>query len=171
MARKLDRDDATQHPQRLDLPYRDDVTASLVRVLAQWSSGDYQREIARGAGIPDDERAIRLIYALAARGPQRPSALAGLLDTSPAATSRLLESLAAAGLAHRTPDPLDARATLVVLTDAGRASARNLFSAGDALMRRLLADWTEADRERFAALLHRFADAVEARPDTHGGTP
>lgn len=160
MARKLDHDDeVAQHP--LALPYRDDVTVSLVRVMSLWTSADYQRAIAADAGLPEDPNAIPALYLIAARGTQRPSALASALGVSPPVASRLAQLLATAGLIQRTPDPGDARATLLALTAGGRATARALFAAGDRLMRELLAGWPEGDREQLAALLHRFADAVE----------
>lgn len=164
MARKLDDGVAAEVPPAL--AYRDDLAASLVRVMSVWASAPYQRAFARDAGIPDDDNAIPALFSLAMRGPQRPSALAAELHISPPAGSRLFERLAAAGLALRVADERDSRASIVTLTDHGRAVAQQLFDAGDALMRDLLADWSSADRDRLASLMHRFADAVASDAST-----
>lgn len=160
MARKLDRTEpASAAPE---LPhYANDVTQSMVRVVQTWGSAAYHEQFARAAGIPVEPHATAAVFQLVWRGPVRPTALAAALGISAAATSRLIESLAAAGLVARTADPEDARATLVALTDHGVASATQLLVEGDRLSQRLTADWTDGERTIFTRLLHRYADAVE----------
>lgn len=169
MARKLDRGAAAAAP--LSLAYRDDLAASLVRVMTVWTSAPYQRAFARGAGIPDDDNAIPALFSLATQGPRRPSVLAAELHISPPAGSRLFDRLAAVGLSVRVADAGDSRASIVTLTDHGRAVAQQLFEAGDALMADLLADWPAADRQRLAHLMHRFADAVASDASTRTAPP
>ena len=160
MARKLD--DAEPAGETPRIPeYRHEVTRSLVRVTATWTSADYQSRFAEAAGVPDEPHAMTAMYLLVQRGPLRPTALAAILGTSAAATSRLVESLASAGLVTRTPDPDDARATRIALTHHGVASATTLHEEGDRLSQRLLADWTDDERTTFTRLMHRYADAVE----------
>lgn len=171
MARKLDRAEPAATAPRLP-QYENDVTRSLVRVTTVWSSADYQAYFARVAGVPDEPHALTTMFLLAQRGPLRPSTLAGILGASAAAASRLVESLATAGLVTRTPDPDDARATRIALTEQGVAAATVLHEEGDRLSQRLLADWTDEERTIFTRLMHRYADAVEddARP-TRKETP
>jgi len=160
MARKLDgtapAGDAPSVPH-----HRHDVTRSLVRVVSTWMSADYHARFARAAGVPEDQHAATVVFLLVWNGPMRPSAVAAELGLSPAGTSRLIESLATAGLVTRTPDPDDARATRIALTEQGVAAAVALHEEGDRLSQRLLADWTEDERATFTRLMHRYADAVE----------
>jgi len=160
MARKLDSAEPAGAVLRIP-EYRHDVTRSLVRVTATWMSADYQSRFARAAGVPDEPHAMTTMFLLTQSGPVRPTALAGILGISAAATSRLVESLAAAGLVTRTPDPDDARATLVTFTEQGAAAAALLHEEGDRLSQRLLDGWTDEERTIFTRLMHRYADAVE----------
>lgn len=172
MPRRIDRDAADRGPTDLDLPYERDTIASLVRIAAVLGSPAFQRGFGAD-GIPDDANAIPALYALATRGPRRPSTLAADLHVSAATVSRLLDKLAAAGLAERLPDPDDARAAQAHLTSSGREVAGALFRAGDQLIDELLAEWSSRDRDALGALLHRFADALAdyATPVTDATPP
>lgn len=158
MARKLDHEEPVATG---DLPaYRNDVTRSLVRITSVWTASDYHSRFAAEAGVPDEPHAVTAVFHLGWNGPQRPSRLADVLGISAPATSRLIETLSIAGLVIRAPDPADARATLVTLTEAGAAAVAALQDAGDRLSQRLLDGWTDDERETFTRLLHRYADAV-----------
>ena len=97
MARKLDSAEPAGETPRIP-EYRHDVTRSLVRVTATWMSTDYQSRFAEAAGVPDEPHAMTTMYLLIQSGPLRPTALSGILGISAAATSRLVETLASAGL-------------------------------------------------------------------------
>lgn len=165
MARKLDAEPApTALPLRL--PYESDLATSLVRVITVWTASEFQASVVAAAPGSEPLPAaadIPVVYLLAAAGPQRPGRLAALLGSTPSAISRSAERLAAEGLAHRSPDPDDARASLLALTPLGARAAERMFRAGDLLMTQLLSGWSRADRDRLTALLHRFADAVADR--------
>jgi len=160
VARKLDVDPSIARDP-VGLGYDADVIASLVRIVTVWTSDSFQRLLVGRPDLPD--QALTAIHLLAARGAHRPAQLAAPLHLSPAGASRLVEALAQAGLVARAADPTDARATLVGLTDAGVAFSRELVRIGDDLAADLLGDWTAADRDALASLVHRFADAVDAR--------
>lgn len=159
MARKLDGGTPAAMPPTPS--YRDDVTQSLVRITSTWLSADYHSRFARAAGVPDHPHAVPLLFQLVWNGPQRPTPLAAVLGLSAAGMTRLVDTLANAGLVTRTPDPADARATLLALTAKGTAAAAVLHAEGDRLSERLLAGWTDEERTTFTTLIHRYADAVE----------
>jgi len=169
MARKLDthtaHSPAPLEPQlepQLVLPYENPVLTALVRIVAEFTAAPLHEQFAARAGIPANSKAVTALFTLASSGPMRPSTLADLLDTSLAGASRVLDSLADAGLAVRSPDPGDARATIVTLTPAGTDAARELFHQGDLMMSELLADWSADDSATLGRLLTRFAAAVAA---------
>ena len=168
MARKLDSTEPVADVSALP-QYRSDVTRSLVRVTSTWISTDYHARFARAAGVPEDPHAVTVLFHIAWNGPMRPSALAATLGLSAAGATRIVETLATAGLVTRTPDPDDARATRIALTEQGVAVSGILHAEGDRLSQRLLADWTEEERTTFTRLLHRYADAVEL--DARGPRP
>lgn len=169
MARRIDRSTGDALPtDPLDLPYERDAIASLVRIATVLGSTAFQRGFGAD-GIPDDANAIPALYAIATRGPQRPSALAADLHVSAPTVSRILDRLAASGLIERLPDPHDSRAARAHLTAEGRRVTDHLFRAGDRLIDELLAAWTAEERDTLSDLLHRLADALTdyASPTPH----
>ena len=74
------------------------------------------------------------------------------LVTSGTMTNRV-DRLAARGFVERLPDPHDRRGVLVRLTGAGKAAVDGAFEALLAAEAGLLADLTDRDRTRLAALL------------------
>lgn len=101
----------------------------------------------------------RLLRVLARAGePQRQATLAALLDVVPRSVTSLVDDLEAAGLVRRDPDPTDRRATLVAVTDEGRA----VLAAADEQRRRhaehLLARLEPDERAELLRLLHVLVD-------------
>jgi DNA-binding MarR family transcriptional regulator len=95
------------------------------------------RHLARGNSLTSGN----VLPALAEDGPSRLTALAAATGIAQPAMTQLVGRLERDGLVVRLIDPEDARATLVAITDAGRA------------LRELL----QAQRERMAELLDRLS--------------
>jgi DNA-binding MarR family transcriptional regulator len=165
MARKLDTHEVVAHASassELALPYDNAVLSAVVRIVSAFTAAPLQEQFAVRAGIPANSKIVAALFTLSSAGPMRPSILAARLDISLAGTSRILDSLAEAALAIRTPDINDARATIVTLTPEGRAAARELFRHGDLMMHELMRGWSTKDSTQLGLLLTRFADAVTA---------
>jgi len=101
----------------------------------------------------------RMLRVLARAGePQRQATLAGWLDVVPRSITSLVDDLEQADLVERRPDPTDRRATLVALTDQGRA----VLATADAERRRradeLLSRLSPAEQDELFRLLRRLAD-------------
>ena len=78
--------------------------------------------------------------------------LAGGLRLSHSRTVRVIDRLAADGLAGRTRDPGDGRGVLVELTPAGRALAARVMLARETALQGCLAGLGEAERAALAGL-------------------
>ena len=78
--------------------------------------------------------------------------LAGGLRLSHSRTVRVVDRLAADGLAAREPDPADGRGVLVRLTPAGHAAAERVQAARGAALEAALAGLGAAERGALAAL-------------------
>ena len=77
--------------------------------------------------------------------------------------SRVVDELAAAGLAERQPDPADGRSSFAELTPTGRAALRHAWPVyRDAINRRLGAHLTAQQCRQLAALLEQAATGAEA---------
>jgi DNA-binding MarR family transcriptional regulator len=84
--------------------------------------------------------------------------------------SRVVDELAAAGLAERQPDPADGRSSFASLTPRGRDALRRAWPVyRDAIRRRLGAHLTAEQCRELAALLQQAAADAEA--DLQVGSP
>ncbi|WP_374109025.1 MarR family winged helix-turn-helix transcriptional regulator [Streptomyces sp. CC228A] len=134
-----------------------ELAVFLRRARAQ--SGELAREV-----HPDLEpAAYGLLVRLDEAGEQRATELAGYFGVGRATMSRQLRGLEDLGLIARTPDPADGRASLVRLTDEGRARFRQVRDGRRARYVRKLADWDRAEVAELARLLHQLNTRAEAR--------
>jgi len=77
--------------------------------------------------------------------------------------SRVVDELAAAGLAEREPDQADGRSSFAVLTPAGRNALRRAWPVyREAIRRHLGAHLTAQQSRQLAALLEQAAAGAEA---------
>lgn len=82
------------------------------------------------------------------------------LNMSRAGVSKSLAKLERRGYVERTPNPADARASLVSITEAGKAAIDNLVPRRVAIESRLMSGLGE-DRERVVEALSLLADTLE----------
>ena len=129
-----------------------------------------------------DKAALSLLFPLHDRGPLRTGALAEALHADPSTISRHVAGLLAGDLVRREADPVDGRASLLAITDAGRATCAALRSHRNSLVGELLADWDAEDLATLHHLLRRLNDTFEeavpmlteriaARDDVPAGRP
>jgi DNA-binding MarR family transcriptional regulator len=103
---------------------------------------------------------------LACAGPVRAAALAEALQLDPSTVSRQVATLVRLGMLQRQADPVDGRASLLVLTPSGRAVTADHDQRRRAYFAQLFSAWPADDIDRFAVLFPRFVadfDAAAAR--------
>lgn len=122
------------------------------------------------AGVDLDLPSFTLLRRLGECGPARASDLAVLSGLDLSTVSRQVASLEHVGLVERRPDPLDGRASLLLLTSRGRSVSGRLSKARRAMFAEVLAEWPEDDVERFGDLLARFARALAGLNEPSGRT-
>ena len=110
------------------------------------------RHLARGTSLTSRN----VLAALAAEGPSRLTALATVTGIAQPAMTQLVGRLEREGLVVRLIDPEDARATLVAITDAGRALRDELHQSVHERMAELL-DRLSIDDQATLALAMRVA--------------
>jgi DNA-binding MarR family transcriptional regulator len=103
-----------------------------------------------------------ILCQLADEGPQRLGALATAFGLDPSTITRQVQALESLGLAERTTDPTDRRASILDLTEVGRDALERTRKHRRDRLRQVLSDWEAADREEFARLLTQFNESVEA---------
>ena len=124
--------------------------SSLMRVVHLYKAQSTQRS------------ARSLLFPLGHHGPMRTTALAELVHTDTSTTSRQVAELVADGLAERTGDPADRRASLVGLTAAGRAAIAAMRAERADQYAVALADWSPQEISAFAGDVRRFHQALAA---------
>jgi DNA-binding MarR family transcriptional regulator len=102
---------------------------------------------------------------LAVEGPLRVTELAAREAMTQPGVTLLVKRMTAAGYAQRVPDPTDGRATLVAITDAGRALLAERNAARAAVLHARLAQLDEEDRRLLTAALPALARL--GRPEPH----
>ena len=87
--------------------------------------------------------------------------LAGRTALDPSTVSRAVASLVDLGLVERQADPRDGRASVLVLTDAGRTALDDAVDWYGAVFERALDGWAPDDVADLCAGLDRFTSRIE----------
>ena len=102
-----------------------------------------------------------LLVPLEQDGAQRCSALAAQAGVDVSVASRQVSALERAGYVQRRPDPLDGRASLISLSDAGAAALARTRAVRGQWAVEALADWTEEEAQQLTTLLEKLADGLD----------
>ena len=108
-----------------------------------------------------------LLVPLERNGEQRCSALADQAGVDVSVVSRQVSALERAGYVQRRPDPLDGRASLIGLSDAGAAALAHTRDVRGQWAADALAEWTEDEARRFTELLEKLADGLDSAGRRH----
>ncbi|MEV6495352.1 MarR family transcriptional regulator, partial [Actinoplanes sp. NPDC051633] len=100
---------------------------------------------------------FRALSVLMRDDPQRVSDLAEHLHIAPRSATEVIDHLERRGLVERRPDVADRRATLIALTDQGRAAGDDLRAARQAEAGRFFSTLDDDDRETLATILRKLA--------------
>ena len=118
--------------------------------------------LSTGAGEVFLERsAYGILCQLADEGPQRLGALATTFGLDPSTITRQVRALEDAGLAARTTDESDRRASILDLTPEGRGILDRTRAHRRERLRNAMHDWTDEERLEFGRLLSKFNVAVD----------
>jgi DNA-binding MarR family transcriptional regulator len=113
------------------------------------------------AGDDVDSVTQILLRTVATEGPMRASALAASVQSDLSTVSRQVAALVTRGLLERRADPVDGRASLLVVTAAGQAMIAEREHARTAFFEQVLDGWSAEEMARFAQLLERFTAAYD----------
>ncbi len=130
---------------------------------AFWGVARALRHVSRAAlqpweVSPSHSRALRM---LDHHGTMRLSELSEHLRIAPRSTTEVVDALEERGLVERRPDPTDRRATLVAVTDAGKATGEAIRAASMAESERLFADLTSEERTQLMAILRKLRAGID----------
>lgn len=137
------------------------LAVQLSILVNRWSSHHFQLAHASRLRNERDFTANKVLYLLGSNGAMRPSHLATEVGTGRANVSKVVARLEADGFVARAPDEIDARATLVSLTELGNIVSSDVFAIGEAMIAELTTGWADAERDALTTLLARLNLAAE----------
>lgn len=108
-----------------------------------------------------DRSAYGIMARIADEGPQRLGSFAAAFGLDPSTITRQVQALEKAGLAARTSDPVDRRASILDLTAEGLDVLTRTREHRRRRLEEALVDWSEEDREKFGTLLAKFNDSMD----------
>jgi DNA-binding MarR family transcriptional regulator len=103
----------------------------------------------------------KVLRRLCEQGPTRQSVLAADIALSPHSITDIVDGLERLGLAERRPDPVDRRAKLVAITDAGQTALDVANATWERLLTQIFGSLSQADRETLLRLLGSLDDAAQ----------
>jgi DNA-binding MarR family transcriptional regulator len=103
----------------------------------------------------------KMLRRLQEQGPTRQNVLAADFELSPRSITDVVDGLERLGLAERRPDPVDRRAKLVAITDAGLAALEVSNVTRERLLTQIFGALTEDDRATLIRLLGRLDEATQ----------
>jgi DNA-binding MarR family transcriptional regulator len=120
-----------------------------------------RRTFAVQAGGPDPVQEV--LDAIEAAEPEAlgVNGVAAALAVDQPRASKLVTAAVSAGLVRREADQRDGRRTTLVLTADGRQQLSAVHAYRQDRFAAAMNDWTQAERETFAALLTRFLTALD----------
>ncbi len=109
-----------------------------------------------------DRSAYGIMCRLADEGPQRLGSFASAFGLDPSTITRQVQALEKAGLATRTTDSADRRASILDLTGEGREVLDRTREYRRARLNEILEDWSVEDRRELGRLLEKFNTSMES---------
>ena len=103
----------------------------------------------------------KVLRRLCEQGPTRQSVLAADFAQSPHSITDIVDGLERLGLAERRPDPVDRRAKLVAMTDAGRTALDAANATWERLLTQIFGSLSQPDRETLLRLLGSLDQAAQ----------
>lgn len=120
-------------------------------IHVQTSSGEFELE----------RSSYGILCLVADEGPQRLGAIAAAFRLDPSTITRQVQAVVRLGLADKTIDPSDRRASLLSLTDTGLEAVTEARAHRRRMLDAILSEWTPEERESFLRALTRFNRTID----------
>lgn len=107
-----------------------------------------------------DRSSYGILCLLADEGPQRLGQIATAFSLDPSTITRQVQAVVKMGLARKTTDSQDRRATILSLTPEGEEAVTTTRGHRRRMLDLIMNDWTIPEREEFLRALRRFNTTV-----------
>jgi DNA-binding MarR family transcriptional regulator len=132
------------------------VAGSLAMLTRQASLMRLHELVSKRAGLTLERSAYPLLNQILALQTGRLSDIAAGLKVAVPTVSRQVRQLEELGLVARTQDPIDGRAVLLEVTDAGLEALQRMMEEWRRTVAEILEPWPAKDGEILGELLERF---------------
>lgn len=140
----------------------DPITGLEAELADTWRRGrNRTRSRAHAIDPRLDPSAYPVITILAGHESLPMSRLVHELGLDKSTVTRQVDAVVRLGLVERSPDPHDARARVVRLTDTGRSRYDEVVASSVVEWRKRLAEWDPEDIRTLTDLLHRLSDDTD----------
>ena len=147
-----------------------EIDGALLSVARVMNQVRVHAKLRAEAGVDIDRAGGAVLYKLLVEEESpRLCDLAERLGIDSPAVTRKVQQLEHLGLVVRSPDPMDGRASRLLLTGEGKRSIERLLGARREWLEELLSEWPTADRLEFARLLQLFATTIEEDVEVRHG--
>nr|WP_246280572.1 MarR family transcriptional regulator [Nocardioides daedukensis] len=102
-----------------------------------------------------------ILCLLADEGPQRLGAIATTFRLDPSTITRQAQAVVRLGLAEKTVDETDRRASVLSLTEVGTKAVVEARDHRRRMLDAMLTEWSEEERTSFLDAITRFNDTVD----------
>ena len=150
----------TRFSERFSLLH--DAVLDLVAVINRPQRDEF---MLKAAGLSLERALFPLLVTVGRRGPIGIVEIADRMGRDHTTVSRQIARLEELGLVERQVNAKDRRIREAVITAKGRAVTDRIDATRDRIAGQIFADWDEADFDRFATLMRRYADAMMETPD------
>ena len=140
----------------------DVLVAALLDLVGLLNSPRRDDILIREAGVSIDRALFPLLVRIDAAGSLSVVELAEQVGRDQSTISRQTAKLETLGLITRRQRAGDQRVREAVITADGRRAVQSITAARRRLLRRLLADWSQKDRQALAHLNRKLVDAMSA---------
>jgi DNA-binding MarR family transcriptional regulator len=137
------------------------MLAGALRDLVGFLNSPRQDDVLmRAAGIAIDRALFPLLVRIGSAGSLGVVELAEQAGRDHSTVSRQVAKLESLGLVSRRANKSDQRVREAAITEEGKRAVRAITNARRRLLGKLLADWSQEDRDALARLNRKLADAM-----------
>ncbi len=140
--------------------YEDELAGALLDLMNRMNSPRQDDILLSEAGVTIDRALFPLLVRIARRGSISIVELADQVDRDPSTISRQVGKLERQGFVARRPGEEDQRVREAVIAPQGQDLIVRITAARRRLLKHLLSEWSDEDRQNLPRLIQRLTDAM-----------
>jgi DNA-binding MarR family transcriptional regulator len=141
--------------------FEDELAKALLDLTNRMNSPRQDEILLREAGVSIDRALFPLLARIGRHGFISVVELAEQVDRDPSTISRQVAKLEQMELVTRQPGRLDQRVREAAITPEGQRVLAQITTARRRLLKHLLADWSDEDRQNLPRLIGRLAQTMK----------